>query len=134
MCIRSAKSKYWKKPNQSKRGLIPRKRIQRGLRKNYRDYFALNCSYFCSQLLVTNHESILHYDNIQKQKLQNLIKILLNFDSYDTDSVLFNFFSFKLTDEKQKVLCKGLNFSEKARLIEQSESLLAFELSFCNIE
>ena len=65
MCTRSAKSDCWKKKsNQSKRGLIPWKRIHGGLRKNYKEYF-----------LVADDKSILDHDNMQKRKLQNLLKI-----------------------------------------------------------
>ena len=35
----------------------------------------LDFSYICSLFLVANDKSILHHDNIQKRKLQNLLKI-----------------------------------------------------------
>ena len=35
----------------------------------------LDLSYICSLFLVANDKSISHHDNIQKQKLQNLLKV-----------------------------------------------------------
>ena len=43
-------------------------------------------------------------------------------------------FSLSLTDNEKNVLCKGLNFSAKAGLIEYSEFLPPFELLFCSIK
>ena len=87
--------------------------------------------------LVANDTSILHHDNIQKRKLQNLLKISSNdifSDSHNPDSVIFNFSSYELTDEEKNVLCKGLNFSVKPGLIEYSEFLLPFDLLFRDIK
>ena len=39
-----------------------------------------------------------------------------------------------MTDDKNNILCKGLNFSIKSGLIEYSEFLLPFELLFHNIK
>ena len=74
----------------------------------------LDFSYICSLLLVANDKSILHNDNIQKQKLKNLLEILLKEvinDSHDPNKVIFNFSSYELNDVEKSVLCKGLNFS-----------------------
>ena len=46
----------------------------------------LDFSYICSLFLVANDKSILHHDNIQKQKLKNLLEISLKeviIDSHD---------------------------------------------------
>ena len=91
----------------------------------------------CSLFLVANDKSILRHDNIQKRKLQNLLKISSNnifSDSHNPDRVIFNFSSYKLTDDEKNVLCKDLNFSVKPGLIEYSELLLPFELLFCDIK
>ena len=55
-------------------------------------------------------------------------------DSHNPDRVIFNFSSYKLTDDEKNVLCKGLNSSVKPGLIEYSEFLLRFELLFHNIK
>ena len=91
----------------------------------------------CSLFLVANDKSILRHDNIQKRKLQNLLKISSNnifSDSHNPDRVIFNFSSYQLTDDEKNVLCKGLNFSIKPGLIEYSELLLPFELLFRDIK
>ena len=101
-----------------------------------RTFSVLDFSYICSLFLVANDKSILHHDNIHKRKLQNLLKISSNnifSDSHNPDRVIFNFSSYKLTDDEKNVLCKGLNFSVKPGLIEYSEFLLPFELLFCNV-
>ena len=87
--------------------------------------------------LVANDKSILHHGNIQKRKLQNLLKISSNdifSNSHNPDRVIFNFSSYELTDKEKNVLCKGLNFSIKPGLIEYSEFSLPFELLFRNIK
>ena len=87
--------------------------------------------------LAANDKSILHHDNIQKRKLQNLLKISSNnifSDSHNPDRVILSFSSYELTDEEKNVLCKGLNFSVKPGWIEYSEFLLPFELLFRNIK
>ena len=69
--------------------------------------------------------------------MQNLLKISLNnnfSDSHNPDRVIFNFSSYKLTDDEKNVLCKGINFSVKPGLIEYSEFLLPFELLFRDIK
>ena len=69
--------------------------------------------------------------------MQNLLKISSNnifSDSHNPDRVIFNFSSYKLTDDEKNVLCKGLNFSVKPGLIEYSEFLLPFELLFRDIK
>ena len=61
------------------------KRVQKDLQGTLS---VLDFSYFCSLFLVTNDKSILHHDNIQKRKLQNLIKISSNSifgDSHNPD-------------------------------------------------
>ena len=95
-----------------------------------RTFSVLDFSYICSLFLVANDMSILQHDNIHKRKLQNLLKISSNnifSDSHNPGRVIFNFSSYKLTDDEKNVLCKGLNFSG---LIEYSEFLLPFELLF----
>ena len=87
--------------------------------------------------LVANGKSILQHDNIHKQKLENLLKISSNnifTDSHNPDRVIFNFSSYKLTDDDKNVLCKGLSLSVKPGLIKYSEFLLPFELLFWNIK
>ena len=112
MCTRSANLDCQKrKSNQSKRGLI--------------------------LFLVANDKSILHHDNIHKGKLKNLLKITSNnifSESHIPDRVIFNFSSYKLTDDEKNLLCKGLNFSVKPGLIDYSEFLLPFELLFRDIK
>ena len=102
-----------------------------------RTFSVLDFSYICSLLLVANDRSILQHDNIHKRKLQKLLKISSNnifSDSHNPDRVIFNFSSYKLTDDGKNVLCKGLNFSVKPGLIEYSEFLLPFELLFRDIK
>ena len=80
---------------------------------------------------------IIHHDNIQKRKLQNLLKISSHnifSDSHSPDRVIVNFSLYELIDDEKKVLCKGLNFSVKPGLIEYSELLLPFELLFRDIK
>ena len=74
--------------------------------------------------LVANDKSILHYDNIQKRKLQNLLKISSNnifSDKYNPESLIFNFTSYDLPEDEKNILCKGPDFSVKPGLIEYSE-------------
>ena len=109
------------------------KDTQRVKEELQRTLSVLDFSYICSLFLVANDKSILHHDNIQKRKLQNLLKISSNnifSDSHNPDRVIFNFSSYELTDEEKNVLCKGLNFSVKPGWIEYSEFLLPFELLF----
>ena len=97
----------------------------------------LDFSYIYSLFQVANDKSILHQDNMQKRKLQNLLKISSNnifSDSHNPDRVIFNFSSYELTDEENNVLSKGLNFSVKPGWIEYSEFLLPFELLFRDIK
>ena len=52
-------------------------------------------SYICFLFLVANDKSILHHDNIQKQKLQNLLKISSNnvfIGSHNPGRIILNFF------------------------------------------
>ena len=87
--------------------------------------------------LVTNDKSFLHHGNIQKRKLQNLLKISSNnifSDSHNPDRVIFNFSLYELTDDEKNILRKGLNFSVKPGLIEYSEFLLPFELLLRDIK
>ena len=110
------------------------KETQRVEEELQRTLSVLDFSYICSLFLVANDKSILHHDNIQKRKLQNLLKISSNnifSDSHNPDRVIFNFSSHELTDEEKNVLCKGLNFSVKPGWI---EFLLPFELLFCDIK
>ena len=113
------------------------KDTQRVKEELQRTLSVLDFSYICSLFLVANDTSILHHDNIQKRKLQNLLKISSNnifSDSHNPHRVIFNFSSYKLTDEEKNVLCKGLNFSVKPGWIEYSEFLLPFELLFRDIK
>ena len=87
--------------------------------------------------LIANDKSVLHHDNIQKQKLKNLLETLLKEvinDSHDPNKVIFNFSSYELSDVEKSILFKGLNFSVKPKLIEYLEFLLAFELLFRDLE
>ena len=99
----------------------------------------LDFSYICSLFLVTDDKSILHHDNIQKWKSNNLLEISLKEainDSYEPNpnNVIFKFSSYELTDVEKSVLCKGLNFSVKSKSIEYSKLLLPFELLFRDIK
>ena len=51
------------------------KDTQRVKEELQRTLSVLDFSYICSLFLVANDKSILHHDNIQKRKLQNLLKI-----------------------------------------------------------
>ena len=78
---------------------------QRVKEESQRTFSVLDFCYICSLFLLANGKSILHQDNIHKQKLQNLLKISLNnnfSDSHNPDRIIFNFFSYKLTDEEKK--------------------------------
>ena len=136
MCTRSAKSDCWKKKlYQSERGLITCKRMHRGLRQNYKEQFLFQIFLIFVLFLVANDKSILHHDNIQKRKLENLLKISLNnIFSHNPERVIFTFSMYALTDDEKNVLCKGLNFSVKPGLIEYSEFLLPLELLFRDIK
>ena len=73
----------------------------------------LDFSYICSLFLLANGKSNLHHGNIQKRKLKNLLGILLKEvinASHDPNKVIFNFFSYELSDVEKSILCKGLNF------------------------
>ena len=59
-------------------------------------------SYICSLSLNANDKSILYHDNMQKRKLQNLLKIFSNnifSDSHNPERVIFNFSLYELTDD-----------------------------------
>ena len=102
-----------------------------------RTFSVLHFSYICSLFLVANDKSILHRNNIHKRKLKNLLMIFSNnifSDSHNPDRVIFNFSSYKLTDDEKNFLCKCLNFSVKPGLIEYSVYLLPFELLFSDIK
>ena len=68
----------------------------------------LDFSYICSLFLIANDKSNLHLDNIQKQKLKNLLEVLLKEvinDSHDPNKVIFNFSSYELSDvEKEYIM------------------------------
>ena len=62
--------------------------------------------------------------NMQKPKLQNLLKIASNnifSDSNNPERVIVNFSLHELTDDEKNVLHKGLIFSVKHGFIEYSE-------------
>ena len=91
----------------------------------------LDFLYICSLFLVANDKSILHHDNIQKQKIENFLEISLKEvinDSHNPNKVIFNFSSYELSHVEKSILCKGLNFSVKPKSIKYSEFLLPFEL------
>ena len=97
----------------------------------------LEFSYICSLFLVANDKSILHHDNIQKQKIKKKLKISLKEvinGSHDPNKVIFNFSSYELSDFEKSVLCKDLNFLVKPKSIEYSEFLLPFELLFWDVK
>ena len=48
--------------------------------------------------------------------------------------MIFNFFSYELSDVEKSALCKDLNFSVKPKLIEYLEFLLLFELLFRDVK
>ena len=87
------------------------KDTQRVKEELQRTLSVLHFSFICSLFLVANDKSILHHGNIQKQKLQSLLKISSNnifSDSHNPDRVIFNFSSYELTDDEKNVLRKGL--------------------------
>ena len=97
----------------------------------------LNVSYICSLFFAANDKSVLHHDNIQKQKLINILKILLKEfinHSHGPSKVISNFPSYGLSDIEKSVLCKDLNFSVKPESIEYPEFLLPFELLFRDVK
>ena len=93
---------------------------------------ASDFSYICSLFVVVNDKSILHYDNIHKRKLKILHKISSN--NIFNDRVIFDFSSYKLTDDEENILFKGLNFSFILGMIEYSEFVLPFGLLFGNMK
>ena len=63
----------------------------------------LDFSYIYPLFLVANDKSILKLDNIQKRKLQNLLKISpknIFSDSHNPERVIFKFSSYKTTDQE----------------------------------
>ena len=52
----------------------------------------------------------------------------MTYDPNDPNNMTFNFSSYELSDVAKSLLCKGLNFSVKPKLIEYSEFLVPFEL------
>ena len=52
----------------------------------------------------------------------------MSYDPNDPNNMIFNFSSYELSDVAKSLLCKGLNFSVKPKLIEYSEFLVPFEL------
>ena len=117
--------------------MIPQLHHSSGLRKNYKEHFLFQIFLIFVLFLVANDKSILYHGNIHKRKLRNLLKIFSNnifSDSRNLDRVVFNFSSNKLTDDEKNVLCKGLHFLVKPRLIKQSEFFLPFELLFRDIK
>ena len=96
------------------------KDVQRGKEELQGTLSVLYFSHSCYFFLVANDKSILHHDNIEKRKSQNLLKISLNnifSDSHNPERVIFHFSSYELTDDEKNVLCEGLNFSVKPGLI-----------------
>ena len=86
------------------------KDTQRVKEELQRTLSVLDFSYVCSLFLVANDKSILHHDNTQKRKLQNLLKISSNdifSDSHNPDRVIFNFSSYKLTDDERTFCVKA---------------------------
>ena len=77
-----------------------------------RTFSVLVFSYIYYLFLMAKYKSFLHDDNIQKRKLQNLLRIFSsNIFRYNLERVIFNFSTYELTDEEKKFLFKGLNFS-----------------------
>ena len=92
--------------SKQKRINISEKDTQRAKEELQRTLSVLDFSYICSLFLVANDKSILHHDNIQKQKLQNLLKISSNNifnDIHSPDRVIFNLSSYELTDDEKNV-------------------------------
>ena len=68
-----------------------KKDTQRVKEELQRTLSVLDISYDCSLFLVANDKSILHHDNIEKRKLQNLFEISSNdifSDSHNPDRVI----------------------------------------------
>ena len=77
-----------------------------------RTFSVLVFSYIYYLFLMAKYKSFLHDGNIQKRKLQNLLRIFSsNIFRYNLERVIFNFSTYELTDEEKKFLFKGLNFS-----------------------
>ena len=77
-----------------------------------RTFSALGFSHIYCLFLVAKYKSFLHDDNIQKRKLQNLLRIFSNnIFHHNLERVIFNFSTYELTDKEKKFLFKGLNFS-----------------------
>ena len=77
------------------------KDIQRVKEELQRALTVLHFSYICCLFLVDNDKSVLHHDNIQKQILQNFLKISSNnvfSDSHNPERAIFNFSPYELTD------------------------------------
>ena len=77
------------------------KDIQRVKEELQRALSVLGFSYICSLFLVDNDKSVLHHDNIQKQILQNFLKISSNnvfSDSHNPERAIFNFSPYELTE------------------------------------
>ena len=83
------------------------KDIQRVKEELQRALSVLGFSYICSLFLVDNDKSVLHHDNIQKQILQNFLKISSNnvfSDSHNPERAIFDFSPYELTDEEKSLI------------------------------
>ena len=81
----------------------------------------LDFCYVCSLFLVVNDKSTLHHNDMQKRKLQNLLKISSNnIFSHNPERVIFKFSSKELIGDKKSALSKDLKFSVKSGLVEYS--------------
>ena len=76
-----------------------------------RTFSVLGFSYIYYLFLVAKYKSFLHDDNIQKRKLQNLLRIFSNnIFHHNLERVIFNFSTYELTDEEKKFCLKALIF------------------------
>ena len=88
-----------------------------------RTFSVLDFCYVCSLFLVANDKFTLHHNDMEKRKLQNLLKISSNnifSDSHNPERVIFKFSSKELIDDKKSALSKDLKFSVKPGLAEYS--------------
>ena len=95
--------------------------------------FVLDFSCICSLFVVANDKSILHHNNMQKQKLQKISSNNIFSDSHNPERVIFIFSSYELTDDKKNVFCKGHEAWVMPALMEYSEFLLPSESLFGDI-
>ena len=87
----------------------------------------------CNIIISNNEKSILKCSYTHKKKLRDLIpgyEVNPTRFSCDPNEVIFNFFSYVLTEYKKSLLCKELRFSIPPKNIEYADFLTQFELLY----